>query len=248
MFSDPNIFVIYRDVFYYLLIYSLVIILFITYYLNLWLRYNFKSILSAAPAGGSRRIRVTATIPQNVTNSQLPVYSGYLVLDGSDSSSLTVLYYGVAGSMRKATAMINYPAYIYDDISGRAAEPGDLFTFPNPKTNSTDGTNYPYSLAYCALASRQIAVEVAPIINDKDQPSLGEIYESPHRWTEQLSSGVPRLSGRLKNGTYAPTGIYRFRMKALRVFGDESRAEDIEILESYHFNMTYHAYGIEFLE
>lgn len=192
------------------------------------------------PAGKSRNFQVKATIPANVNATRLPMYSGFLALNGSDSSSFALPYLGVAGSMRKAQIFTNYPAYIYDRVNQRPGQPGDLFTLPNPKNvNSTEGTNYPYSLAYGALSSRNLAVEVIPIVNGKDQPSLGEIYESSQKFTVTAASGVPWLSGRLKNGKYAPAGTYRFRMKALRIFGNPRKAEDLEIKESYHFEMKY---------
>lgn len=59
------------------------------------------------PAGHSKVVSVTATPPVGLDPKKLPVYPGYIVINGTDNSNLSLPYVGVVGSSRSAIVLDN---------------------------------------------------------------------------------------------------------------------------------------------
>ncbi|ERS98667.1 uncharacterized protein SPSK_05917 [Sporothrix schenckii 1099-18] len=64
------------------------------------------------PAGQRRVVTVSATPPAGLDPARLPVYSGYIAINGSDGSGLSLPYLGVVGSMRSLTVLDAVQTYL----------------------------------------------------------------------------------------------------------------------------------------
>lgn len=116
-----------------------------------WADISFDANTITVPAGASVDVTFTVTLPQDLNSTLLPVYSGYITLEGSNGETPSIPYLGVAGSMR-STPVINggYPrsgANVYlTDNNGHFNIPRDAnttFTIPRADSNSTASAIYP---------------------------------------------------------------------------------------------------------
>lgn len=64
------------------------------------------------PAGQRRIVTVSAAPPVGLDAARLPVYSGYIAINGSDGSGLSLPYLGVVGSMRSLTVLDSVQSYL----------------------------------------------------------------------------------------------------------------------------------------
>ncbi|CAK7209754.1 hypothetical protein SBRCBS47491_000548 [Sporothrix bragantina] len=64
------------------------------------------------PAGQRRVVQVSAEPPAGLDATRLPVYSGYVAINGSDGSSLSLPYLGVVGSLRSLTVLDPVQTYL----------------------------------------------------------------------------------------------------------------------------------------
>lgn len=132
--------------------------------------------------GQSVTVDVSAADPEGLDPGRLPLWSGWIAINGSDDTSLTVPYLGLGGSLRSATVMDPYTRSIV-----RASEPygpsvadGAAFILPDPPSTGGPGLELgsieglglpadpfyePYMIATfrLALGSPQVRVDVVPL-------------------------------------------------------------------------------------
>jgi subtilisin family serine protease len=180
---------------------------------------------------------VTLTPPTGVTTSRLPVYNGYIALNGSDSSSLSLPYLGVAGSMRGATVLDARSSYLTKDTDTTYAPVAANTTFTIPRGNSTGGGNvtYPAIAVSLALGSPLLQVEVR---STSGNSSLGNIYGFPSPYNPRGAT-ISRWNGLLESGSLVPAGSYQLVTRALHIFGNADDASDYDVATSVPFNIRY---------
>jgi subtilisin family serine protease len=216
--------------------------------------------LSFAPndftiAAGERKIvTVTATAPKGVDVKRLPVYSGYIAINGSDSSALSLPYLGVAGSMHSAVVLGGNGASL-----SRASDknntplPGNLtFVLPPPgfvnDTSYANNTERPKLVVALSMGSALLHAHVVPLTNCTAAAraattvfgtrTIGQPEGLPAQWTPR---GIfeYKWDGKMADGTYAPAGSYRFAVKALRIFGDRELASEYDAAQTVDFKIKY---------
>lgn len=72
----------------------------------------------------------------------------------------------------------------------------------------------------------------------KGEEELGSVAGSPQIYLPRGTSRV-FFSGLLANGTVLDEGSYSLRVKALRVFGDENKDEDWDVVKTVQFSFKY---------
>lgn len=210
------------------------------------------------PAGGRKIISVNCTPPATLDSRRLPVYSGYIVINGSDSSSLSLPYMGVVGSMKSATVMSTNGTYMTSSLSGSnttSIAAGRMFLLPPPgRSNDTqfhaNVTDYPRLQLNMAMGSPLIRIDVIPvsvpsganITESLGMRTMGDIYMTPLEYQSRNTPDAPATTdwdGRLATGDYAPEGTYRMAVRALKIFGDRNNANDYELVEMVEFGIRY---------
>lgn len=119
--------------------------------------------------GARTNVQVTLTPPTGLAASRLPVYGGYIALNGSNGDNLSIPYQGVAGSMRAQQVLDPEGAY----LSRSTAAPDYLpvsanttFTLPSPAHNTTVAQNmtvYPEIVANLFLGTAIFRADVVPV-------------------------------------------------------------------------------------
>jgi len=202
--------------------------------------------------GEEQTVSVSVKPPTGLVEKRLPVYSGYIAINGSDYSALSLPYIGVAGSMRNATVLNTQLTRLSRaaDPNGNAVRAGYNFTMAPPgRANDTtyrNQTNLPRLLINLAMGSAFVRVDVVPVGSAAGRNTTTVLGTK----TMGQPAGFPSLynprgtfdavwDGGLSDGTYVPAGEYKFAIKALRIFGDREEVDDYDDTESVNFNIRY---------
>lgn len=203
---------------------------------------SFDPAEVTVPAGGEAEVTVTATPPDGLDDARLPVWSGWISLNTTDGSALRLAYQGLSGSLKAQTVMadsylivVPAAAMSMDFILEHAAENITFVLPPQGLANQTIlGLPLPGAGLDLSMGTSRVEVEILTA----DGESLGAHRESPLVWLSRVLNFVA-WDGELANGDFAPEGQYRFRTRALKIFGDEASEDDWEVKESIPFGIEY---------
>jgi len=198
------------------------------------------------PAGGSAMITVAATAPADLDASRLPVYSGYIALNATNSESLSLPYLGVVGSLHDATVLDKNSTYLTQstDTALNPVPANQTFILPAVNGTGTNSTVYPAFVVGLALGSSLIRADVVPQGSQTNATTvlgartLGNIFGYPARYKARGGS-LAQWDGTLEDGRFAPAGTYTLLIRALKIFGDASLEEDYETKETVSFTINY---------
>ncbi|KAH8674310.1 peptidase S8/S53 domain-containing protein [Xylariales sp. PMI_506] len=172
-------------------------------------------------AGSEVVVEVTVT-PPPIDGSLLPVYSGYINLNGSNGDALSLPYQGIVGSLHDTQVLNNTFLALSTDADLNPID-GDNSTFTIYKTNSnTTVVPQPAAVANMAFGSPLLKYEVIRVGTGylKDQ-NLGDVLGSPVPYVSRDPLAFA-WNGTLADGSYVPAGTYKFNVSALHIFGDAS--------------------------
>ncbi|KAG6277517.1 hypothetical protein E4U47_007115 [Claviceps purpurea] len=203
---------------------------------------SFSQNSITLPAGHSTVVGVTAKPAAGVINpKRLALWSGYVTINGTDGSVLSMPYQGLTGSLRKATVLARDQAWVFHstDFTNFTRSP-ERFTYVVPKAGtSNDFDDLPAIGVNLALGSSMLRVDVVPVRNGtKAAKSIGEPFGLPSRLNERGWISFP-WDGKLESGKYAPAGHYRFVVRALRIFGDASKPQDWDVATTQSMVLKY---------
>lgn len=190
-----------------------------------------------------------------IIESLLPVYNGYLSINGSDGSNLTIPYLGVAGSLYHAqnidsqSSMLNcggeYGYAGYCDYSNAS------FTVPYPTGPLDDweyyyGRTYPTANLVLSLGSALVRADVVPLSANYTGPSetvlgnktAGSVYGFPQTYVDRSFIQVG-FNGMVADGSVVPEGRYELLVRVLRLFGNPELPQDYNLLTAIPFNLRY---------
>ncbi|RYO97101.1 hypothetical protein DL766_002396 [Monosporascus sp. MC13-8B] len=214
---------------------------------------EFSESKVTIPAGGSKEITVIPTPPSGLDEKLLPVYSGYITVNGSSGESLSIPYLGVVGSMYAAPSVLD-PDWVfvsnYNDFTLPKVAENTVFTIPYP----TDPTgqpqvidaNYPASVIQLNVGTTLLRCDLVPhngygnaTAGDVSKVApIGSITTFPIEYSSR-SYYITIFTGMLADGTVAPEGRYSFRVQALKIFGDVAKEDDYETVETVAFEIVY---------
>ncbi|CAI6089470.1 unnamed protein product [Clonostachys chloroleuca] len=193
--------------------------------------------------GESATVDVSATLPE-IDGSRLPLWSGWVTINGTDGTSLSMPYQGLAASLRNSTVLDAQAGTWISRFNVASYGPVPNYTNFNlpPKGTedlSSDGANVPLLITNYILGTRLVHAELVPFSNGTQlNDSIGEHSGFPTVW---MSRGrhIIDWGGKLDNGEYAAPGSYRFKVKALKLRGDEGTEGDWDIGWTQPFSITY---------
>jgi hypothetical protein len=219
--------------------------------------FEFEETSVLVPAGDSVIIKVHCKPPVNVESELLPVYSGYITLNGTNGDNLVLPYQGVAASMVKDTETINVDNPLGTSLARNGDRPAipipadTVFTFTKLK-NVTDLDNlgnepWPVARAATNLATPWARIDLIPLNGTAaDLPtqkwlgydSLGPIFGSDVQ-LQPRGSLRSTFFGLLDDLTVVPEGYYHFVVGALKILGDSGKDEDWDLVELVPFYIEY---------
>jgi hypothetical protein len=216
---------------------------------------SFNPALAVADAGESIDIEVSASIPEGLDAARIPIYSGYVTLNGTNGDSFSIPYLGAATAMRDVVVLdSSLPGqnHLSDRRGGPAVEAGHQFYLPNPDGTSTGTVRYPLFHRRLSMGTRILRIDVKPVEASEDTTNvlgediLGSVPGYPMYFLPRNPAIPPRpvqWNGNLAGGGYVPTGSYTLLVQALRIFGDPENPEDWDVVETPQFSIAYGGSG-----
>ncbi len=188
-------------------------------------------------AGQTQILYVSAEPPSDVDTERLALWSGFLYIQGSDASAVSIPYQGLAGSLRNATTLPADGASVSrsNDQSHKPVPAGTEFVLPQPGT-ATSRDDIPLIIANLALGTTAITAEIV------DAPSGSVLAELPGVPYYMITRGAGfglYWDGELANGYYSGAGTYKVRVKALRIFGDAANDDDWDVSDTVPIKISY---------
>ncbi|KAK4088649.1 hypothetical protein Purlil1_6860 [Purpureocillium lilacinum] len=196
--------------------------------------------------GHRKTVSVSAQPPQGANAKRLPVWSGYIAINGTDGTSLSMPYQGIGGSLHGATILPADGTYIArnDDYYVPVAA-NTTFTLPAPG-KWTGEQVVPAINITLAFGAKKMRCDVVPLTTcppanlTVDDPlgggfkTIGQLDRFPYLLNPRVVSTYD-WDGLLDNGNYAPAGKYKLVTRALRIFGDKAKLADWDVSETVGF-------------
>ncbi|KAI0883496.1 subtilisin-like protein [Annulohypoxylon maeteangense] len=186
-------------------------------------------------AGDEVVVSVTVT-PPALDAARLPVYSGYITLNGTNGDSLSLPYNGAVGSLHNARVLDEGYLSISSDQELNPVTGNASFVLPRGNTSTSNAT-YPVAVTLLAFGSPLVNVQVVPL-DAAPGATASHIFGSPLKYASR-DPYVLEWDGKLADGTTASAGQYKFRFEALHIFGDASDPADYDTAESSVFTVRY---------
>lgn len=208
------------------------------------------------PAGERRFVSVTATPPSGLDVERVPVYSGFITLNATDGTALSLPYLGVAGSLRSVPIIGQYTgpdaqptAGVWISVSSdrtnyQKVPANSTFMIPEPGSGIKNAIYPKLTLSFNMGSNlvHALVVPVGPRSSNATEilgvPALGEMAGFPKKAISRDTDGHA-WKGELSTGGYAPAGAYKIVVKALRIFGDVAKPGDWDTAETQPFQIAY---------
>lgn len=220
---------------------------------------KFSQTSVRLPPKGRAEITVTPSIPALAEiEHAIPVYSGFITINSTDSGNLTIPYLGVIGTMSshfvmdpEESKMLGYAAEGY-----AAGMHGNItFSIPHPATNVTYDPDDPYPVGYYDYPSAEVVLDLGtrivradviplsanytgPITKVLGEKTAGSVYGFPQTYLGRSYTSVV-FTGMLDDGTVVPEGRYALAVRALGLLGDPEREEDYDSMVMLPFSLNY---------
>ncbi|CAM1505058.1 Fc.00g106950.m01.CDS01 [Cosmosporella sp. VM-42] len=207
---------------------------------------NFSE--SKVTLGGGEHVVIEAlpTAPEGLNAKRLPVWSGYIAINGTDGTSLSLPYQGLTGSLHDSTVLGSKDTWISKSTDGayRPITANTTFILPPPGTANTTEYTLPSLVWYLALGSSKLTADIIPANYTTNSTatllhkSIGHPDAFPLVYNPMGSNHFD-WTGELGDGSYAPAGLYKVVFRALRIFGDEKKKSDWDVSVSDVFGIKY---------
>ncbi|PHH79017.1 hypothetical protein CDD82_2710 [Ophiocordyceps australis] len=197
----------------------------------------------AVASKDSQAVRVTAKAPDNLDSTRFAMWSGWVAVNGSDGSSLSLPYQGFSGSLRHHAVMQSDSAKLL--YHGNVVTSETEFTLP--AKNSVERPALSLAIE-ASLGAPLVHAHYVPVTPDNSsKEAIGQVSGFPVSYMPSSLTQMPDLvqfthfemNGMLDSGDYAPEGLYKIVVRALRNFGDADRADDWDMSETQQFGIKY---------
>ena len=210
----------------------------------------FASPSLTVEAEASAEILVTLTPPMDLDATRIPIYSGFITISGTDGSSLSLPYMGVATSMVSIPVLDprhGFPMLSSSRTRGRRPVLADtVFTVPKSMVRCNGSIpDLPKLYTELIMPSTLVRADLVPAILDGNETvilgvrSLGNIEDFPAQHQPKNLIWWKEFDGTMADGTRAPPGNYTILVRALRIFGNAEREEDYDAVSTVQFRIEY---------
>jgi hypothetical protein len=206
------------------------------------------------PAGGSVYITIVATPPHGLNATQLPVYSGYVTLNGTNGDNLAIPYLGIVGSLARLPVvdpdfnyMIRNNVFSYDPVPINYT-----YVLPQPNSTAMDWDlnplpDYPAALLQIDAGSPLLRVDLIALGDTKAKVNttkvlgvdiVGSLAGYPLPFAPK-SFFISAFTGMTQEGIVAPEGNYQFLIRTATIYGDVNNPKDFESILTQPFVLAY---------
>ncbi|KAG8167851.1 hypothetical protein KVR01_003540 [Diaporthe batatas] len=213
--------------------------------------------------GQKATVEVTFTAPTGLDATKLPVYSGKVLISGSNGEELGIPYFGVAADLKKTVTEM-YNTFLGFPHLQTGLNSIEITTKPNMTFNLTlPAQDFPKWNNWLIWGTRELRWDIFDAdyteAEWKYPPVIGEnhyigsatswngtdtsTYFDPSKHSQDDIFPFPLYNlprgdwtrywwlGRYANGSTVVPGDYRFRLAALKPFGDPAKSEEWEVIE-----------------
>jgi subtilisin family serine protease len=211
---------------------------------------EFSTEKQTLAPGESVVIEVMPTPPSGLDAARVPVWSGYIAINGTDGSSLSMPYMGITGDLHDHSVLADSDAWVArsNDDSYTPTQPNTTWTIPAPGSPDDGTTVFPAFIVAMALGSPLVHVDLVPLTTCPPNSttevwggsikSIGEPEGFPLQYAPREFNRVI-FRGKLADGSVAPAGKYKFVVHALRIYGDAEDEDEYDVAESPSFRIVY---------
>ncbi|PSN72515.1 subtilase [Corynespora cassiicola Philippines] len=199
------------------------------------------------PPHGQAAVAVTVK-PPAVDAKLLPVYSGYITLNGTNGENLSLPYQGIAGSLNSQTVLGNWALFASTDTDNPITASNSTFAIPSLSNNSSsinNNSSLPTAIADMVFGSPLVYVEAIPVdggslAKGNATGNSNDIFNSPKRWVSRVPVEF-EFNGTMADHTIVPAGRYKLRVRALHIFGNEDTDDSTQwdVAETPEFFIQY---------
>ncbi|KAJ5085100.1 hypothetical protein N7532_009871 [Penicillium argentinense] len=183
-------------------------------------------------------VKVSAIPPQGLNTTRIPIYSGYVTLNGTNGDSFSIPYLGAGTAMRNVTILDTKHGenYFKSSESKDPIKAGQMFTFAGANGSANDISS-PVFERQLSMGTARLEIDV----KSSNGTIVGSLPNFPMLYMSRAPYSPTEHSwdGGLADGTYAPAGTYSIRVRALKIFGNPANDSDYEVVESPKFNIRY---------
>ena len=208
------------------------------------------------PPGQRKIVTVTAAEPAGLDAGRLPVYSGFIAINGSDATVLTIPYLGVLGSLHNRTVLDAEHTWLSHsrDRENNPVRQNTTFILPpaghSNETAYFNQTDLPKLVAALGMGSPLVRADLVALSGNATTPGGANVTDVFGTKSVGLIAGFPLdyqsrglaeavWDGQLGDGTYAPVGEYKIVLRALRIFGDAKNESEYDSTETVPFRIRY---------
>ncbi|KAL3417570.1 subtilase [Phlyctema vagabunda] len=180
---------------------------------------SFQPASLTIPGKSSGQVVVHFTAPSGLDEQRVPIFSGYVAVNGSQGDALTVPYAGIAANLTTVPQMDAQNGYPYVAASSQpvlqyepeiqpmlpnntALPPAHVFVLPRPAFNATtyvanSSTVYPTATWRLAMGTRLLRIDVVPVSGNATSsyaPAAPEILGEPALAVQFMSGDIYRNS------------------------------------------------------
>ncbi|KAK2033515.1 subtilase [Colletotrichum zoysiae] len=208
---------------------------------------DFSESKVSVPAGGEATVLVSPK-PPALDAARLPVWSGYIALNGSDGSSMSLPYMGIGGSLHSHATLNATLMSISTSADNEPVPEGYTYVLPPPGTANQTNAIVPVICVNMVLGSALVRADLVPLnvssaVKTEEvlgTKTVGQPISFPYTYISR-GLAVQNWDGQLANDSYVAPGTYKLSVKALRIFGDPSKVGEYDVLETQPFSLVYGA-------
>ncbi|KYK56344.1 hypothetical protein DCS_03342 [Drechmeria coniospora] len=197
----------------------------------------------------SSSFEVRASPPLGLDTKRLPYWSGWIIINSTDDTSISISYQGITGSLRNATVLRPENAWIAraNGTSRAEIQANEFFVLPASGGKNNTPAVLPSIAMKPTLGTPLVSAYIVPMVSQPKNltvehwgfKTIGQPFGFPKKY---LSPGLYnnwQWGGRLDTGEYAPAGKYKIVICALRIFGNATKQTDWDVKETLPFSIHY---------
>ncbi|KAH7313888.1 peptidase S8/S53 domain-containing protein [Stachybotrys elegans] len=213
---------------------------------------SFSETKVTVAAGSTATVEVTASPPEGLNAKRYPYWSGFITVNGTDGSALSIPYQGIVGSLYEANVLPYMFVFDYADWYYNPIAENTTFYLPEPTGGEPDWSDpwlsFPVMVFDLPWGAEKVVIEVVPATTCPRAPtypipggykSIGEISGSPGEFYPRGYQNEAIWTGQLASGEYAPAGRYRLAIRVQRLLSEGTKDEDWVTLTTPAFNIVY---------
>lgn len=200
-------------------------------------------------AGQRAVLSISATPPVGIDLKRLALWSGFVTVNGTDGSALSIPYQGLSGSLQEHAVILSGQSWISNSTDAKFNPVAENTTFILPPPGTADANAVLPQITFnLNLGSPYLRVDLTPMTTCppknlttqyKDIKTIGQPFGTPYSYLPRGISSVI-WDGKLKdNGAYAPAGKYKAVIRALRIFGNPDNDADWDVVSTPRFVIKY---------